>query len=113
VLCPYDGTSPPGCGSGSGTSSSDAGVSGSGSGAAQCVQISLSSYDQSCNVASDCTVIETGNVCSGSCGCGDTFINVSGEAQYEQAVSGITFGDCFCPSVEPQCVNNQCVGAVP
>jgi hypothetical protein len=74
-----------------------------------CVEIDLASYDQSCNTASDCTLIETGLVCSGSCNCGGSPINVSGEAQYEKATSGITFEECPCAEEGPlQCVGGTC-----
>jgi hypothetical protein len=74
-----------------------------------CVEIELSSYDTSCNQDSDCFVIQTGQVCDGDCECGGEPINVSGEAQYEQAVSGIQFGECGCPSgPTPSCVGGQC-----
>jgi hypothetical protein len=74
-----------------------------------CVNIDLSTYDQSCNTASDCTTILTGQVCNGACECLGSPINVSGEAQYEQATQSIMFGECGCPSEGAlACVQGTC-----
>jgi len=83
----------------------DAGVDGG----STCVEVDLSSYDTSCNQDSDCFLIQTGQVCDGDCTCGGEPINVSGEMQYEQAVSGIVFAECGCP-VGPAgtCLNGTC-----
>jgi hypothetical protein len=76
-----------------------------------CVDIVLSTYDQSCTQAKDCILIQTGDVCSGNCACGGSPVNVSEQSRYDQATSGIVFGLCPCPAeFAPQCVNNTCVG---
>jgi hypothetical protein len=77
---------------------------------AVCVDIALSSYDQSCSSTSDCVEITTGNICPGSCACGGTPVNKSGEAQYQAAISGIKLDDCPCASDGvPACVAGKCI----
>jgi hypothetical protein len=76
--------------------------------AGQCVDIDPSTYDQTCNNAADCFLIQTGEVCSGSCACGGTPVNVSGEARYDKAVSGIKFAECPCASKPVGCVAGTC-----
>ncbi len=73
-----------------------------------CVEIDLSDYSTTCNTASDCISINTGSVCDGSCACGGSLINVSGQAAYEQAIAGITFAGCPCAEQLPSCVNGEC-----
>jgi hypothetical protein len=90
---------------------SDAGASdaSTGSDAGQCVDIDLASYDSSCTKASDCTLIPTGEVCSGSCECGASPINLSGVARFKEATAGITFADCPCISPGPlDCIGGTC-----
>jgi hypothetical protein len=73
------------------------------------VAIVLSSFDQSCNQASDCVTITSGNLCDGDCQCGDSAINQSGLAEYESEVSQVTQGLCKCFSQgAPQCVAGTC-----
>jgi hypothetical protein len=107
------GSSSGGTGSSSGiSSSSSGGSSGSSSGELpQCVYVDPTTYDQSCNTASDCTYVTTGDVCDGFCdGCGSTLINQDGLARYEQAIAGLVPGQCACGvSLPPACVNHQCV----
>jgi hypothetical protein len=73
-----------------------------------CVEIDVADYETSCTQASDCISINTGDVCSGQCGCGGTAVNVSGQARYEQAITGITFEGCPCASQPLSCVAGQC-----
>lgn len=76
----------------------------------QCVEIDLSTYDQSCRQTADCILIQAGEVCSGQCTCGGQPVSVSEHSRYEQATSGIAFGICFCPAqAAPQCVDNRCI----
>ncbi len=75
---------------------------------AACVDINAASYDTSCTTASDCTTIQTGTVCSGSCGCGGTPVNTSGLARYQAATSGLSFEACPCAELPIGCVNGQC-----
>jgi len=106
------GSSSGGTGSSSGiSSSSSGGSSGSSSGGIPaCVYVDPTTYDQSCNTASDCEYITTGDVCEGFCDCGGTLVNVDGLARYEQAIAGIVPGQCGCdPGLPPSCVNHQCV----
>lgn len=89
----------------------DTGVTTSDGGA--CVDVALSSYSTSCNVTSDCILIQTGTICDGDCSCSGVGVNISGQAQYDQAVSPITFGACSCPSVpSPTCVAGACTVCV-
>ena len=73
-----------------------------------CVDVDLSTYDQSCKTANDCVYVNAGLVCSGSCGCGNAFINVSGEARYDQAVGNIQFAACPCTPLTPACNDGAC-----
>jgi hypothetical protein len=75
----------------------------------QCVNVDLTTYDQSCNEASDCVGITAGQVCPGSCGCGGAVINVDGQARYDAATAGLFTGDCPCPADgTPSCVDHVC-----
>jgi hypothetical protein len=77
--------------------------------AALCANIVLSTYDESCHESTDCIIITAGEVCTGSCGCGGSVISISGQARYEQAISGIVFAACPCPSGGiPTCVQGTC-----
>jgi len=74
-----------------------------------CVNIDLSTYDQSCRQDSDCTLITPGEICPGDCSCGGATVNVSEEARYVAAVSGLQTGVCGCPAEEsPRCIQNRC-----
>jgi hypothetical protein len=76
---------------------------------ATCVDIDVSTYAQSCMQASDCILIQTGEVCSGQCSCGGLPVSASEQSRYDQATSGITFGACSCPKeVAPSCFENRC-----
>ncbi|MGA3123514.1 MAG: hypothetical protein ABSF69_22320 [Polyangiaceae bacterium] len=102
TLCAVGGNQPSGCADAATTPpATDGGI---------CVDIDLSTYDQSCVLATDCIVILTGQVCSSECACGGSPVNVSQQARYEEATSGITFGACFCPvEIAPSCVGNMCI----
>jgi hypothetical protein len=74
-----------------------------------CVDINLSTYDHSCNVDTDCTLLTGGQVCSGNCDCGGTPVNISGQAAYQAALGSIQLGECPCPYTgTPRCVQSQC-----
>jgi hypothetical protein len=74
-----------------------------------CVDIELSTYDLSCKQASDCILIQTGEVCSGQCSCGGQPVSASEQSRYDQATSGIRFVGCSCPKeVAPSCFENRC-----
>lgn len=90
---------------GSGGGSSGGGSGGGGA----CVDIDLSSYDVSCATAADCVSISAGEICPGTCTCGGAAINAAGQARYEQAISGVALGQCFCPEIPaPQCIAGVC-----
>jgi len=109
------GSSGGGSGSSSGISGSSSGVSSSSSGGPACVYVDPSTYDTSCNQASDCVYVTTGEVCDGYCqGCGNTLINQDGLARYDQTVASIVVGQCGCDlQVPPSCVNHQCASEGP
>jgi len=130
TLCGMGMNEPPGCSvtttvdagapdgaSDGGTSTSDASPGDAvvvGSDGGLCVNVDLSTYDQSCSQASDCIVILTGDVCDGTCGCGGSPVNISGQARYDQAISGVSFAPCGCPAeFPPECVAGQCVICAP
>jgi hypothetical protein len=73
------------------------------------VTIDPATYDLSCNDVSDCFLLEVGNVCDGSCACGDYAANVSGQSLYESAIASVHLADCFCPASPIACENHQCV----
>jgi hypothetical protein len=75
----------------------------------QCVDIVLSTYDQSCTTTSDCIGITSGKICDGSCACGGSTINESGESRYNEAISGLVLEDCPCiDDGVPTCVHGTC-----
>jgi hypothetical protein len=77
--------------------------------AGACVYVDLSTYRTGCATDSDCTTITAGEVCTGSCSCGGSAVNIGEEARYESETAGIQQGDCFCPSVPaPQCLESVC-----
>ena len=76
------------------------------------MNIDLSAYDQSCKVDSDCMEITSGLICPTSCQCGGSVINVSGQAQYDQAIESIGSDGTSCPCDPggvPRCVSGQCL----
>lgn len=84
----------------------DAGTSDGGA----CVNVDLSSYDTSCNQASDCTAISTGQICTGGCACDNALINASALPQYQQATSSVHPLACSCPAFPlAQCIQHKCV----
>jgi hypothetical protein len=77
--------------------------------AASCVTIDVSTYDRSCQQASDCVTISAGTFCDGECGCGGSTINADGQSRYAAQLASITQGDCFCPNEPtPECIENVC-----
>jgi len=96
--------------SGSGGSSSGGVSSGSSSGSVVgCVFVDLSTYDQSCKQASDCIAVASGEVCADQCNCPQSVVNASEQGRYDQAISSIQSGTCFCSNEPlPQCIDNQC-----
>jgi hypothetical protein len=113
--CGFGPGDPAGCndaGTGTADAGRDSGVS-TGDGGT-CVDILLSAYDQSCNSASDCIVIQTGEVCSGQCACGNEPVNASQQSRYQQAIRDIATGQCNCPlQLAPTCLGNKCALPVP
>lgn len=78
--------------------------------AAACVNIEVSTYDQSCTTSSDCVEVTAGMVCTGECSCGGSLINVDGQPRYDEATAGIVPAMCSCPTWgEPACVQDKCV----
>ncbi len=74
-----------------------------------CVDIVLSTYDQSCVKSSDCIGVTAGEVCTGACACGGAVINVSEESRYDQAISEVQTEGCPCPPpAMPVCVEGSC-----
>jgi hypothetical protein len=92
--------------SGSGSTTS---TSGSSTGA--CINVNPSSFDQSCNLSSDCVAIVSGTICTGECLCGgNAAINVSDQSRYFAEVKAVVLGMCGCPAGAPAaCSNHTCV----
>jgi hypothetical protein len=115
---------PPGCLDGGSGDSGLGGDSGNGDaqpgtdsgivtdGGQECVDIDLSTYNQSCNVPSDCIAIFTGEVCVPSdCPCDQAFVNISEQARYDQAINSLPPDDCTCPTLgEAKCISGMCIG---
>jgi hypothetical protein len=80
-----------------------------------CVNVDLSTYDRSCDTASDCIYIAAGTICSGACACGNAVVNAAGQARYQQTLAPLPRGPvCHCPNEPiPQCVEGECVIPVP
>src|SRR5579871_2904862 len=84
-----------------------------------CVDIEPATYDQSCEVDSDCIAIASGQLCNDGCICPSVAVNKSGEARYSAAISSLPppscagpgpcgFG-CDCYAIgSPSCVANKC-----
>jgi hypothetical protein len=106
----------PGCGDG-GVRIVDAGGRDTGSGGdatttldgGRCVEVVLLTYSLSCSSSSDCTLIQTGEVCSGQCECGGSAVSAGELSRYHDATAGIVFAACPCEaSPAPQCVAGAC-----
>jgi hypothetical protein len=74
-----------------------------------CVYIDLSTYDRSCTQASDCILIDTGEICTGQCACGGEPVSASEQSRYDETINSIVLGACSC-SLEPvpSCFENKC-----
>jgi hypothetical protein len=111
VGSPDGGGGGSGGGGGGGGGQADGGVYTAPDGAT-CVDIDVSTYDQSCERDSDCIPITPGTICTGECVCdvGAT-VNRSEETHYQAALSGLggTSGICACVSgPSPLCLNHKC-----
>ena len=99
-------------GSSQGGSSGSSQGGSSGAGGEVCVEVSTSNLETSCQSDGDCTTVPTGQVCSDTCYCGgDTPINVSSKATWQQEVSGLpqNSGPCSCPlEIPPRCLDGTC-----
>jgi len=77
-----------------------------------CVNVDLSTYDDSCTKDSDCIVVPNGMMCPGWCACPNAVINVDGQTRYKQAVAPLQSSlnnTCACPSVPlPVCTQGVC-----
>jgi hypothetical protein len=97
TVCPA-GSRDPGCG-----------VSIADASAPRCVNIPPSTYTTSCSVDSDCTLLPEGQICSGSCDCGGSPVNVAGQAAFATLTAGFQLGGCPCASSPPvRCVAGTC-----
>jgi hypothetical protein len=80
--------------------------------------ISASSYDQSCAVDTDCTIVTSTNYCTTNCLCGGSAINVGALAKFNGDVSKTPLGSgalggAACPCAAPFgpcCRGGQCTG---
>lgn len=121
VACSGNATHSPGAGgaagaastggsSGSSASDGSAGSDGSSNDAApKCVNVDLSTYDQSCQADSDCVIVTGGAICSNGCACGGSIINVAGLARYNAATAGVKPLQCPCATAGvPRCIAGRC-----
>jgi hypothetical protein len=101
ALCSGLSSDPPACHS----VAADAGSDGS-----LCVDVDLSTYDQSCQTSADCIDITAGVLCPGSCTCGGAAVNVSEQVRYQTAIEQLGTSDaCPCPADGVlACVQNKC-----
>jgi hypothetical protein len=91
--------------------------------AASTCTLRASDYDRSCTKNADCTLIGTGNACTGSCivdtCANNTTINVSALGQYMADYDKTPFAMCHenypcnCPlALAPRCIKGTCVGGL-
>jgi hypothetical protein len=81
---------------------------GSSDGAA-CVTIDVASYDRSCSVDSDCTLVAVGTLCTGGCSCGAGPINKKSVPQYQADTAGVQLLACPCHAPgQVRCVQHTC-----
>jgi hypothetical protein len=106
-------------GSSSGSSSGGAGSSGSSFGSSSsasssgssggCVDIDVTTYNQSCVSGSDCISVTGGHLCAGSCLTGGATVNRAEQARYQSAIASVKLGLCTQPILPPpQCIQNKC-----
>jgi hypothetical protein len=81
----------------------------------QCIEVDPTSFDQSCNLDSDCMAITAGTFCSGQslCTCPIAAIDVDGQSQYQADIQAVqSLGEpqgCACPFIgSPRCIQNVC-----
>jgi hypothetical protein len=106
------GTSSGGSSGSSGGETSSSSSSGVGP---SCVYIDLGTYDQSCNAASDCIFVTSGEICDGDCtSCGDSLVSASEAGRYADAIATIVPGTCICgaPGIK-ECINHKCASGFP
>jgi hypothetical protein len=75
-----------------------------------CTTVDPSTYDRSCSMDADCTIIDVGQLCSGGCWCGQSAaVNVAGLPRYQGATQGMSPNGCSCgfPGT-PTCVAGRC-----
>jgi hypothetical protein len=85
----------------------DTGISTSDGGT--CVDLVVIPSDVSCGSNSDCTLMNTGEVCGGQCLCGDTPVNTTASARFQSQIASLTFRECPCASPgEARCLGGQC-----
>jgi len=78
--------------------------------ASTCVFVDVSGYSTFCNGDSDCINLQGGQICNGDCDCGGgTAVSASEQSAYDQATSGIQWGECACPLFpSPVCMDHVC-----
>ena len=105
-----------GCG-GSTVSGTDAGGGGDGatppedasSDGRVCVTLDPLTFNQRCTQDSECTLVTTGQLCTGGCDCGGTAINKSDVAKYNAETAGVQLLACPCAFPgETRCVHSAC-----
>jgi hypothetical protein len=97
-----------GQGAGAGDSGTTTGVKVA-TGGNGCVDIEVSAAATSCSADADCTLVRTGQTCSGSCDCGDTPVNGAAAASIEAATADLSLEGCPCAFPgEPRCLGGQC-----
>jgi hypothetical protein len=82
---------------------------------ATCVDIDLSTYDTSCNQASDCTLVQGGTVCGPQCNCGGVdAVNGSEQSRYQNAIASLPscndylYSTCAEPAQPTECIHHTC-----
>ncbi len=85
--------------------------------ASVCIDLDLSTYDQSCKTDPDCFAVTGGTFCSNApwCMCPAATINVDGKSRYDAALKDIQTrlapgpGGCTCPYFgAPRCILGKC-----
>jgi hypothetical protein len=75
----------------------------------ECVDVTVTPDELSCDRDSDCTGVTTGEVCADTCDCGGTAVNNTGANLIATQVEGLENGECACPAFgTPTCVGRVC-----
>jgi hypothetical protein len=119
TLCGFGPNEPAGCSDAGVNTLEDGGVATADAGGldtgiskadgGNCVDINVAPSDLSCASDLDCSLVRTGDVCSGQCSCGDTAVNATASSHFQSETASLTLKACPCAFPgEARCVGGQC-----